>query len=61
MNFAEYVSCDATVPAGHVARGDTTAAELLGLALAQQQRVHGRVNAVVRLMEEQARAQLDRR
>jgi amidase len=60
MNFAEYVSCDATALAEHVTRGDTTPAQLLDLALAQHQRVHGQVNAVVRLMDEQARAQLDR-
>jgi amidase len=59
MNFAEYVSCDATALAQHVAQGDTTPGELLGLALAQHGRVHGKVNAVVRLMEEQARAQVN--
>lgn len=58
MNFSDYLGCDATALAQHVARGDTTPGELLGLALAQHQRVHGRVNAICRLMEEQARAQL---
>ena len=58
MNFSDYLGCDATALAQHVSRGDTTPGELLGLALAQHQRVHGRVNAICRLMEEQARAQL---
>jgi amidase len=60
MNFAEYVSYDATALAEHVARGAATPAQLLDLALAQHQRVHGKVNAVVRLMQDQARAQLER-
>lgn len=59
MNFSEYLDCDATSLAEHVAHGDTTPGELLDLALAQHRRVHGSVNAVHRLMEEQARAQVN--
>ena len=58
MNFTEYLACDATALAQAVARGEVSATELLELALAQQARVHGRINAVCRLMEPQARAQL---
>jgi amidase len=57
MDFAEYLSCDATALAQRVSRGETTPGELLALALAQHRRVHARVNAVCRLMEEQATAQ----
>jgi amidase len=57
MNFSDYLACDATALAQHVARGDTTAGELLDIALAQHHRVHGRLNAVCTLMEPQARAQ----
>jgi amidase len=41
-----------------VASGAVTPGELLDLALAQHRRVNGSVNAVVRLMEEQARQQV---
>ena len=58
MNFSEYLACDATALAQHVARGDTTAGELLDLALAQQRRVNGRLNAVCHSMEQEARSQL---
>jgi amidase len=57
MNFSEYLRCDATALARHVAAGDTSAGELLDLALARQRQVHGQVNAVCMLMEQQARAQ----
>jgi amidase len=57
MNFSDYLACDATALAQHVARGDTTAGELLDIALAQHRRVHARLNAVCTLMEPQARAQ----
>jgi amidase len=60
MNIADYLASDATALARHVAQGETTGAELLDLALAQHRRVHGSINAVVRLMEPQAREQLDR-
>lgn len=55
MNHDEYLRHDATALAQLVARGDVTSAELLDLALAQQRRVHGDVNAIVRLMETEAR------
>jgi len=58
MDFADYLACDATALAQHVARGDVSAPELLDLALAQHGRVHGSVNAVIRLMEPQARSQI---
>jgi amidase len=57
MDFADYLACDATALAQHVARGEVRPGELLDLALAQHRRVHGSVNAVVRLMEPEARAQ----
>jgi amidase len=59
MNFSEYLRCDATALARHVAAGDTSAGELLDLALGRQRQVHGQVNAVCKLMEQQARAQAD--
>jgi amidase len=58
MDFADYLGCDATALAQHAARGDVRPGELLDLALAQHRRVHGSVNAIVRLMEDEARAQL---
>jgi amidase len=58
MNLADYLACDATALAQHVARGDARPGELLDLALAQHRRVHGSVNAIVRLMEPEARSQL---
>ena len=58
MKFPEYLACDATQLAAHVARREVTADELLALALARQQRVHPRINAICRSMEAEARAQL---
>ncbi len=58
MDFAEYLQCDASALAQHVARGDVTPAELLRLALDRNAAVHGRINAVCRLLEPQAGAQL---
>jgi amidase len=58
MHLADYLACDATALAQHVARGEAAAGELLDLALAQHRRVHGDVNAIVRLMETEARAQI---
>ena len=58
MDFSDYLQCDATALASLVARGDTTPAELLDLALARNADVHGRINAVCRLLEPQARRQL---
>lgn len=57
MQLADYLASDATALADHVARGEVRAGELLDLALAQHRRVHGDVNAIVRLMEPEARAQ----
>ena len=57
MQLADYLGCDATALAAHVAAGAVTPAELLDLALAQYQCVNPAVNAVVRLMEPQARRQ----
>lgn len=61
MKFSDYLACDATALAALVARGDTTPTELLDLALGQHARVHGRINAVCRLMEQEARVQLSGR
>jgi amidase len=58
MDFSDYLACDATALAELVARRDVSAQELLELALARNAQVHGRVNAVCRLMESEARAQL---
>ncbi|WP_036165666.1 amidase [Massilia sp. 9096] len=58
MDIDDYLACDATALAGHVAEGAVGPGELLDLALAQHARVNGSINAVVRLMETQARAQL---
>jgi amidase len=58
MNFSEYLACDATQLAAHVANREVTAEELLTLALGQQQRVHSRINAICRSMETEARARL---
>jgi amidase len=55
MDHADYLAHDATALAARVAAGDVTPHALLDLALAQQERVHGRVNAVVRLMAQEAR------
>ena len=55
MDHAEYLAHDATALAARVAAGDVAPAALLDLALAQQARVHGRVNAIVRLMDAEAR------
>jgi amidase len=59
MKHADYLAHDATALAERIAAGDVTPHTLLDLALAQQERVHGRVNAVVRLMENEARARAD--
>jgi amidase len=58
MQLADYLSSDATALAQQVASGEVHPGELLDLALAQHRRVHGSVNAVVRLMESEARTQL---
>ena len=58
MRHAEYLAHDATALAARVARGEVAPAALLDLALAQLARVQPRINAVVRSLEPQARAQL---
>jgi len=60
MNFAEYLRLDATALARCVQRGEVAPAQLLDLALARNAAVHGHINAVCRLLEAQARAQLAR-
>lgn len=61
MNLSDYLACDATALAQRVAQAAATPADLLDLALEQHRRVHGRINAICRLMEAQARSQLDGR
>lgn len=58
MTHDEYLRHDATALAGLVQCGEVQADELLDLALAQLARVQPQVNAVVRTMEPQARAQI---
>ncbi len=58
VNVRDYVRRDATALAAAVKGGETNAAELLQLALAQHERAQPRTNAVCRLMEREARAQL---
>jgi amidase len=60
MDFAHYLQHDATSLAALVQRGELAPAELLDLALTRNAEVHGRINAVCRLLEAQARAQLTR-
>jgi len=58
MEFKDYVACDATRLAELVARREVGAQELLELALEQLRRTQPRINAVCRLMEAEARAQV---
>ncbi len=58
MKFEEYRSLDATALAQQVASGGIGPGELLELALARHHAVHGRINAVCRLMEAEARVRL---
>ena len=60
MHFADYLAHDATSLAALVASGEVTPQALLDTALARHAHVHGQVNAVCRLMEEEARARLAR-
>ena len=60
MHFADYLRHDATSLAALVAEGAVTPQALLDTALARQAEVHGQVNAVCRLMEDEARAQVER-
>ena len=58
MNVLEYLQRDAVALAEAVRAGDTTAADLLQLALKQNERAQPRTNAICTLMEREARAQL---
>ncbi|MGY3447669.1 amidase [Bradyrhizobium sp. USDA 4353] len=58
MDVRDYVQRDATALAAAVKAGETSAAELLQLALTQNERAQPRTNAVCRLMEREARTQL---
>ncbi len=60
MNAFEYLQRDTVALAEAIARGETTAAELLQLALKQSERAQQRTNAISTLMEREARAQLAR-
>ncbi|HBI68182.1 MAG TPA: amidase, partial [Massilia sp.] len=60
MHFTEYLQFDASALAQAVARGEVSPGELLRLALERNAEVHGRINAVCRLLEAQAHAQLAR-
>ena len=51
MRHADYLTLDATALAARVARGETSAAELLALARAQAARVQPALNALVRPLE----------
>src|SRR5215475_8227884 len=58
MKSSEYLQHDAVGLAELVARGETTAAELLDLALSQSAKAQPKTNAICRTMESEARAQL---
>ncbi len=58
MKHADYLRHDAVALAAAVRRGEVTPDALLDLALAQLQRVQPQVNAVVRVMEADARRQI---
>ncbi len=60
MNSSEYLKRDAVALAECVARGETTAAELLDLALRQSAAAQPKTNAICRLMEGEARSQLEK-
>ena len=60
MNLSEYLAHDAVALAERVASREVTAAELLELALAQSARTQSKTNAICRMMEQEARGQLER-
>jgi amidase len=60
MNFNEYLTHDAVALADCVWRREVTAAELLDVALRQSERAQPKTNAICRLMEREARAQLEK-
>ncbi|GLH79489.1 amidase [Bradyrhizobium sp. SSBR45G] len=60
MNVQDYLQRDAVALAEAVRSGETTASELLQLALKQHARAQPRTNAICTLMEREAQAQLAR-
>jgi amidase len=60
MNFSDYLKHDAVGLAQCVARGESTADGLLALALGQSERAQPKTNAICRMMEGEARAQLQK-
>jgi Asp-tRNA(Asn)/Glu-tRNA(Gln) amidotransferase A subunit family amidase len=60
MTFRDYLQRDAVGLAECVARKETTAAELLELALQRHAAAQPRTNAICRLMESEARSQLSK-
>jgi amidase len=60
MNIFDYLKHDAVGLAECVARREVTAVELLALALRQNERAQPKTNAICRMMESEARAQLAR-
>ena len=58
MKLGEYLQHDAVGLAECVARGETSAGELLDLALRQSAAAQPKTNAICRLMEDEARSQL---
>jgi len=60
MNFSEYVKQDAVSLADRVWRREVTADELLALALHQNGMAQPKTNAICRMMETEARAQLQK-
>src|SRR5246127_1809237 len=58
MKSSEYLQHDAVGLAELVTRGETTAAELLELALGQSAKAQPKTNAICRMMEREARARL---
>ena len=61
MKLGEYLQYDAVGLAECVARGETSAGELLDLALRQSAVAQPRTNAICRLMEDEARSQLKKK
>ena len=60
MRLVDYLKHDAVSLAGLVARREASPQELLEVALRQNVRAHPKINAVCRLMDKEARAQLAR-
>ncbi|WP_407155914.1 amidase [Bradyrhizobium sp. STM 3557] len=60
MKLSEYLAHDAVALAERVASREVSAAELLDLALKQSARTQAKTNAICRMMEQEARAQIGR-